>query len=255
VADPLFAGVGVALVTLFDDHDEVDAKRTAELAAQLVDLGVRGVVVAGSTGEAAALTFEERVQLISAVREAVPDDVPVLAGTGAPSARQAVSYTHAAAANGADGLLVLAPPRVADPRPYYETVVTAAGSVPVLAYHFPNASMPGIAVKQLADLPVAGLKDSSGDVERLLEEIVTWDKPIYTGSSALLSFAGPIGCRGAILSLANAEPEGCVQAFTGDPEAQRAIAHAHLASRAPFPAAIKGLVAQRFGTSTACRLG
>jgi len=253
--DPLFAGVGVALVTLFDDHDEVDAKATADLAARLVDLGVRGVVVAGSTGEASALTFEERVQLLAAVREAVPDDVPVLAGTGAPSARQAVALTHAAAANGADGVLVLSPPRVADPRPYYETVAASAGSLPLLAYHFPNASMPGIAVAQLRDLPVAGLKDSSGDAERLLEEVVTCDKPIYTGSSALLSYAGPLGCRGAILSLANVEPEGCVRAFAGDADAQREIAGAHLASRTPFPAAIKALIAQRFGTSTAYRLG
>lgn len=52
----LFTGVGVALVTLFRDDGALDAAATAELAAALTDLGVRAVLVAGTTGEAAALT-------------------------------------------------------------------------------------------------------------------------------------------------------------------------------------------------------
>ncbi|MGH9036551.1 MAG: dihydrodipicolinate synthase family protein, partial [Acidimicrobiia bacterium] len=60
MVDPPFVGVGVALATLFDDDGELDAEATALHAAQLVALGVRGVVVAGSTGEAATLTSEER---------------------------------------------------------------------------------------------------------------------------------------------------------------------------------------------------
>ena len=74
---PLFTGVGVALATLFDHDGEVDAKATAEHAATLVDLGVRAVVVAGSTGEAAALTATERVALLTETRRAVPAGVPV----------------------------------------------------------------------------------------------------------------------------------------------------------------------------------
>ncbi|HKQ02274.1 MAG TPA: dihydrodipicolinate synthase family protein, partial [Actinomycetes bacterium] len=70
--EQVFTGVGVALATLFDDDGEVDAKATAGLAATLVDLGVRGVVVAGSTGEAAALTAGERVALLTETRRAVP---------------------------------------------------------------------------------------------------------------------------------------------------------------------------------------
>ena len=52
--DPLFRGVGVALVTLFDEHGEIDAPATAAHAAGLVDLGVRAVLVAGTTGEPSA---------------------------------------------------------------------------------------------------------------------------------------------------------------------------------------------------------
>jgi 4-hydroxy-tetrahydrodipicolinate synthase len=81
-----FEGVGVALVTLFDDRGELDAPASADLAVRLVEAGVRAVVVAGSTGEAAALSADERSALLDAVRAAVPPSsgVPVIAGTGAP---------------------------------------------------------------------------------------------------------------------------------------------------------------------------
>ncbi|MGH8990829.1 MAG: dihydrodipicolinate synthase family protein [Acidimicrobiia bacterium] len=253
MADPPFVGVGVALATLFDDDGDLDADATALHAAHLVALGVRGVVVAGSTGEAASLSPEERVTLLSAVRDAVPDPVPVLAGTGAPSARQAVALTLSAREHGADGVLVLSPPRVDDPRPYYDLVARAAGDLPVLAYHFPKASAPGIPVEVLGELPVSGLKDSSGDPDRLLEEL-EWGRPLYTGSAALLALAGPLGCAGAILALANVEPEGCIAAFEGDAKAQRALAGTHRAAR-NFPQGLKEMMAVRFGTSPVSRMG
>jgi dihydrodipicolinate synthase/N-acetylneuraminate lyase len=250
----MFAGVGVALVTLFDDRGEVDAGATAKLAAQLVDAGVQGVVVAGSTGEAAALSAEERVALLDAVRGAVGGAVPVLAGTGAPSVRQAVALTRDAVAHGADAVLTLSPPRSSDLAAYYAAVVDAA-DVPVLAYHYPNASPPGIPVDALPTLPgIAGLKDSSGDPERLLRELTTWDRPVYTGSSAVLSFAGPLGCAGAILALANVEPERCIAAFAGDADVQRELTAAHVAAHQSFPRRLKEMVADRFGTSAVARM-
>jgi 4-hydroxy-tetrahydrodipicolinate synthase len=252
----VFEGVGVALVTLFGDDGDVDVAATAEHAARLVDLGVRAVVVAGTTGEAAALTAEERVALLEGVRAAVPPSaVPVIAGTGAPSARQAVAYTAAAVHAGADAVLAISPPGAADPRHYYERVAEVAGTTPVLAYHFPAVSPPGIPLGALADLPVSGCKDSSGDADRLLETLTTWPRPLYVGSSALLALAGPLGCAGAILTLANAEPERCVAAFAGDAGAQRELARPHRASLSGLPRGIKELTARRFGTSTIARMG
>ncbi len=255
MADPLFSGVGVALVTLFDDDGGLDTAATADLAVRLVEAGLKAVVVSGSTGEAAALSADERNQLVRAVREAVPSTVPVLAGTGAASARQAIAFTRGAIDHGADGVLTLSPPGTADPTRYYEAVAGAAGDVAVLAYHFPRTSAPGVPVRLLPNLPVKGIKDSSGDADRLLETLETWDRATYTGSSALLALAGPLGCAGAILALANAEPELCVAAFEGDAGAQRKLAASHLASRAPFPGAIKDLTARRFNTSTTARMG
>jgi 4-hydroxy-tetrahydrodipicolinate synthase len=255
MTQPLFTGVGVALATLFDDAGEVDAKATAGHAATLVDLGVRAVVVAGSTGEAAALSAEERVALLTETRRALPDGVPVVAGTGAPSVRQAAALTRDAREAGADAVLALCPPRTGDPRPYYQAVAEAAGGLPVLAYHFPQTSPPGIPVEVLAELPVQGLKDSSGDPERLLAELGAFGGWLYVGASSVLLMAGALGCTGAILAVANVDPERSVAAFAGDPDAQRGLFAAHQRVRRDFPHGLKDAMADRFGTSRAVRLG
>jgi 4-hydroxy-tetrahydrodipicolinate synthase len=255
MSEPVFRGVGVALVTLFETDGAVDAAATAGLAARLADHGMQAVVVAGTTGEAATLDPGERIVLLEAVRAAVPASVPVVAGTGAPSSRQAAALTRDAVEHGADAVLALSPPGAVDAPRYYDAVAKAAMGVPVLAYHFPQVSPPGLTVGELSDLPVAGVKDSSGDAERLLVELVDYDGALYTGSSALLAFAGPLGCAGAILALANVEPERCVQAFAGDVGAQRALVDVHVAAHDRFPRRLKELVAARFGTSPLCRVG
>jgi 4-hydroxy-tetrahydrodipicolinate synthase len=252
---PLFRGVGVALATLFDDAGELDAKATADHAATLVDLGVRAVVVAGSTGEAATLTQEERTALFTEVRRTLPPAIPVLAGTGAPSRREAVALTRAAVDHGADAVLALSPPGGTDLRGYYGAVAGAAGSTPVLAYHYPAVSPPGIPVELLPDLPVQGLKDSSGDPERLLAELDGFGGWLYAGASSILTMAGALGCAGAILAVANAEPERAKAAFAGNASAQKALFAAHAAAKRDFPHGLKRLMAERFGTSRAARLG
>jgi 4-hydroxy-tetrahydrodipicolinate synthase len=252
---PLFTGIGVALVTIFDRGGEVDAKATAALADQLVAAGVRAVVVAGTTGEASTLSPAERVALIKEVRSTIPADVPVLAGTGAPTGQLAASLTAAAVDAGADGLLVLSPPGVVDPRRYYATVAAAADERPVLAYHFPEVSAPGIDVATLPALPVAGVKDSSGSAERLLAEVADYDGATYTGSAALLIMAGAIGATGAILAPANIEPELCAAAFAGDSKAQLGLLAAHTAAAVDFPAGLKRLAADRWGCSPVTRIG
>jgi 4-hydroxy-tetrahydrodipicolinate synthase len=254
MTEPLFTGVGVALATLFDEAGEVDAKATAAHAATLAELGVRAVVVAGSTGEAAALTAEERVALLTETRRAVPG-VPVVAGTGGPSARQAAALTRDAREAGADAVLALCPPQTVDPRPYYQAVAEAAGDLPALAYHFPQTAPPGIPVDLLAELPVQGMKDSSGDPQRLLAELEVFDGWLYVGAASVLLMAGALGCTGAILAVANVDPEHAVAAFAGDPDAQRALFTAHKRVQQGFPHGLKHAMADRFGTSRVTRLG
>jgi 4-hydroxy-tetrahydrodipicolinate synthase len=123
--EPVFSGVGVALVTLFDDDGRVDVPGTADLAGCLAETGLDAFVVGGSTGEAYALEEEERRALLVAVRDVLPDGVALLAGTGAPSARQAIALTRTAAEVGATAALVLSPLRSADPRPSSPTTSPA----------------------------------------------------------------------------------------------------------------------------------
>jgi 4-hydroxy-tetrahydrodipicolinate synthase len=257
---PVFGGVAVALITLFDERLEVDVAATTAHAERLVGLGISAVVVAGTTGEAAALTADERTALITSIRAAVADDVPVIAGTGAADARLAADLTARAADAGADAALALSPPLTNDPRRYYEAVAKAAPDLPLLAYHYPAVSAPGIPLDALRDLPVVGMKDSTGDAERLLAELDAWDRPVYSGSSALVSTAAHLGCPGVILALANAEPEGCVAAWDGghgDGAAQRRLTASHLAQRANggFPHGIKALTAAKFQTAAHSRMG
>jgi 4-hydroxy-tetrahydrodipicolinate synthase len=255
MTEPTFRGVGVALITLFDEYLALDAKRTADFAAELVACGVTGVIVAGTTGEAAALDGPEREALVAATRAALPSGVPVLAGIGAPSTYQALDYLERVVSAGADALLALSLPGGADQLAYYEALAKKAGSTPLLAYNYPGASAPGIPVEVLLGLPVQGVKDSSGDADRLIESKARFDEPIYTGAASLLTLAGGIGCTGAILSLANVIPETCITAFGGDATAQASIAEPNRRAKSPFPAGIKELAGERFRTPLYRRMG
>jgi 4-hydroxy-tetrahydrodipicolinate synthase len=251
----LFRGVGVALVTIFSDDGAVDPGATGELARELAERGMRAVLVAGTTGEASTLAESERRALVAAVRGAVPADVPVIAGTGAPSTRQAVALTRDAVAAGADAVLAWPPATSRDLGEYFKAVADAAQPSPVLAYHFPRLYPPGVPVDMLAGLPVAGQKDSSGEPERLLDELANYSGATYVGSSAVLGMAGPLGAVGALLALANVEPEQCVAAFAGEPAAQLGLAARHLATSRGGVLALKQLLSEDRGHPVPARIG
>jgi dihydrodipicolinate synthase/N-acetylneuraminate lyase len=160
-SEPLFRGVGVALVSLFNDDGGLDVPATVAHANRVVARGVRGVLVAGTTGEFWALSEPERLELIRTARAEIPAHVPVVAGTGANDAATAVRLTAGAVEAGADGVLVLAPPNSTDLVGYFTAVAGAAGGKPVLGYHMPLLSSPGLPVEELNNLPIQGIKDSA----------------------------------------------------------------------------------------------
>ena len=129
----------------------------------------------------------------------------------------------------------------------------AAAGVPVLAYHFPFVSEPGLPVSILPELPIVGCKDSSGDIARLTEALDSYDGHVYTGATKLLTTAGRLGTPGVIEVFANCYPEQAIAAFGGDEEAQAFLAPLFDEIMLDFPAAVKRLVAGRFGTSTFTR--
>ncbi|WP_020573587.1 dihydrodipicolinate synthase family protein [Actinopolymorpha alba] len=255
MAEPTFTGVGVALLTLFDEAGAVDVRGTIGHAKRLVDAGVRAVLVAGTTGEAETLTEPEREDLIAAARQELPKDITVIAGASGSWPRAAGARAVTARKAGADAVLVSPARGGVDTRVLYGAVAEAVGDASrVIGYHNPGPlGVPGIEVEALADLPIGAIKDSSADPARLLQELGSWNGRIYVGSAAILSFAGPLGAAGALLAFANAEPEACIQAFAGHVGAQRFLTDLVEAVRKGGMRALKEATAAKYGTSTVRR--
>jgi 4-hydroxy-tetrahydrodipicolinate synthase len=255
MVDRLWDGVAVALVTLFDGEAdgeaEVDVPGTAQHAARLVEAGVRAIVVGGTTGESDALTLDERFALVAAVKDACPR-VPLVAGAGGQWTRPLTEVAAAVVKAGADAILVAPPRRPTDLPAFYAAL---PDEVPVIGYHFPGVAGGEIPLDMLASLPLAGVKDSTGDPERLLHEVSTWDGAVYSGAAPLALMAGAVGAAGVILAAANVAPEDCIAAFGGDGAAQVRLVSTHVKVKARFPHGLKSAVAERYGTSTVARLG
>ena len=181
--------------------------------------------------------------------------MPVLAGTGAPSARQAVALSQRAAAEGADALLVLSPPGTDDPRPYYDAVGTAASTCRSSPTTSRPRRRPGSPSTCCASCRWSGVKDSTGDPARLAVEIDQVRRPASTPAAPpLLLQARAMGASGAILALANVDPDGCIRAWDGDGACQRELVNGHRAGALAGIAGLKRALAGLHGTSLATRL-
>jgi 4-hydroxy-2-oxoglutarate aldolase len=179
--------------------------------AHLAD-GLAGLVVAGSTGEAALLDEAERTALVAAAREVAPSDRLVIAGTGAESTRQCLTRCRAARDAGADAVLVVAPHYYANAmtlaalRAHYQRVADAS-PLPVILYNIPkymHFALPAELVAELAAHPnVVGIKDSSGDATMLAGFLAAQSETftVLTGSGAGLHAALQAGARGGILAV------------------------------------------------------
>ena len=191
--------------------------------ASLMAAGLDGLVVAGSTGEAAALDPEEHSLLIDVARDALPDGRWLLAGTGAESTRQAVTLTRAAARAGADAVLVrppayfaagTTPATLAD----YFRAVADASPVPVLIYNIPKYTHLPLAAGLLRQLAshdnIVGVKDSSGDAKNLAayrDAAPGWS--VLAGSGSLLYTALEMGCDGGVLAVACFAAALCAEVY------------------------------------------
>jgi 4-hydroxy-tetrahydrodipicolinate synthase len=244
-------GAGVALLTIFDEDGKLQLGETCELASVLIEAGVRSVLVGGTVGEYYALTDSEKVDLFGAVRDVVPPGVPLILHVGGVPLPGALNLARAAVECGADALIAL-PRGVDDLAEYYREILGVAGSIPVLAYHFPQVGAE-IGVDALADLGVAGVKDSSGDADRLVLEVESLDIEVYTGATGLLNVAHQIGAQGALLGLANVQPELCALALEGDVEAQRSLEELGQGIVSDFPGGLKRLAGERWHVSAATR--
>jgi 4-hydroxy-tetrahydrodipicolinate synthase len=230
------SGSITALATPFTKAGEPDLAAWARLIDGQLAGGSRGIVVAGSTGEAAALTDEEYSILLAAAVAQVAGRMHVLAGTGHSNTAKTIAQTRLAAAGGADAALVVTPPYVRPTQDglvaHYEAVA-AEGGLPVVLYNVPGRTgcdlLPATVARLCRHPGIVGLKEARGDEER-------WDAlyPLAGAEFALLSGDDPTfvrallgGAAGVISVASNVVPGAfrrlCELAGAGETEAAASL--------------------------------
>jgi 4-hydroxy-tetrahydrodipicolinate synthase len=149
-------GVLTAMATPFDEGGRVDEGAARSLAAHLVEHGSHGVVVAGSTGEAATLDDAEHISLLRAVVAEIGGDATVVCGTGTNDTRHSIELTRAAAEAGAVAALVVTPyynkPNRAGILAHFEAIAAAVPGLPLIAYNIPSRVVVDVPPAELAEL-------------------------------------------------------------------------------------------------------
>jgi 4-hydroxy-2-oxoglutarate aldolase len=207
------SGVMVPVVSAFDAAGELARAPYERNARAHLAAGMSGLVVTGSSGEAALLDEDERVRLVEWARPLVAADRWLIAGVGGESTRQTVRRARSAAAAGADAVLVVAPHyymrRMSEAalRAHF-TRVADESPVPVLLYNVPAYAHLVLSAELVAALAghanVIGMKDSAGDLP-MLERYLAAASPAFrvlTGSGQSAQQAFAMGASGAVLAAA-----------------------------------------------------
>ena len=206
---PATGPVGVmltAMATPFDADGALDVYGVQRLATHLVDdLGNDGLVVNGTTGESPTTTDEEKATVVRAVKEAVGDRARVIAGVGTYDTAHSVHLARAAAAAGADALLVVSPYYSRPPQEgllLHFRAVADATDLPVVTYDIPKRTGVGIEVEtlvRLAEHPrIVANKDAKGDLEAAQWAMARCDLGWYSGDDILNLPLLSVGANGFI---------------------------------------------------------
>ena len=218
------SGIFPALTTPYHEDGSVSVEHFKANLLRYNKTGLAGYAVLGSTGESVLLSAAEADALLIAGKEAAAPGEVLIAGTGAESTAETIARTKRAATLGYDAALVKTPyyyKPAYNPETYvrYYRAVADASPIPILLYSVPiftGVTLETPEIVALAQHPnIIGIKDSSGAIQRIVEVAAQAPKhfQILTGSAGVLhpAFAG--GARGAILALASALPEKCVELF------------------------------------------
>jgi 4-hydroxy-tetrahydrodipicolinate synthase len=202
-----FGRVITAMVTPFTDDLSVDVDEAQRLARHLVSHGSEGIVVAGSTGEGATLTDDEKITLFRAIKDAVGSDGSVIAGTGTYSTEHSIHLTREAEKAGVDGVLVVTPYYNRPPQDAlleHFKAVADSSNLPVLLYDIPLRSAIKIEVDTIlraAEHPnIVGIKDACNDISAttLLAAQAPEGFEIYSGNDDQTLAYQAVGAVGVI---------------------------------------------------------
>ncbi|PTQ77943.1 dihydrodipicolinate synthase [Nitrosomonas oligotropha] len=232
----MFKGSLVAIVTPMDEEGGLDLDRFRALLDFHIDQGTDGVVIVGTTGESPTVDFEEHHLLMRTAVDHVAGRIPVIAGTGANSTREAIDLSVYAKNAGVDACLSVAPyynkPTQEGLYQHFKAIAEAV-DIPNILYNVPGRTVADIrndTALRLAQIPnIVGIKDATGDIGRgsdLLQRAPS-DFFIYSGDDVSgLAFL-LLGGHGVISVTANVAPrmmhDMCVAAFTGDLNTARAL--------------------------------
>jgi 4-hydroxy-2-oxoglutarate aldolase len=220
-----FTGIYTPIVTPFLSDDTLDEPGLRSNVAKWMATSLEGLVVLGSNGEAAQLDDAECDRIVDIVRQHMPGERPLIAGTGRESTRATIAATQRAATAGVDAVLVRTPSffksqMTTDVFVRHYTEVADASPVPVLLYNvsmFTGVNLQPEAVERLAVHPnIVGIKESGSDIAQIAELVgrTPDDFTVLAGSATTLVHALCAGCDGAILALAALLPDACLELMT-----------------------------------------
>jgi 4-hydroxy-2-oxoglutarate aldolase len=245
-------GVLAPVVTPFDPRTgELDRRGFERNLQAHANAGLRGVITAGSTGEAPLLEEAERTALVALARATLPADRLVIAGAGAESTRTAVRFAVTAAAEGADAVIVVAPHYYGDAMgsasllTHYRRVADES-PIPVVLYSIPKymhfALAPAVVAELAAHSNVVGIKDSSGDLDLLSAYLGAQsdDFRVLTGNGASFAQALERGASGGILAVALFAPGLAVEVYESMLRGDRAAGFEAQTRLGPLAAQIVG---------------
>src|SRR5512135_138611 len=208
-------GIIPAMVTPLTSDGKINVSSLRKLTNHLIDGGVHGLFPVGSQGEFYALTFEEKKRVIEVVVDETKGRVPVYAGTGAVTTREAIALTKMAEKAGVTAVSVLTPyfirPNEEELFEHYSAIAKAT-RLPVLLYNNPQRTGINISAEFVARASkiknIVGIKDSSGDLTLTSEYIRrTGDRfSVLAGRDTLIYGTLCYGGKGAIAATANVAP-------------------------------------------------
>ncbi len=211
---PLFTGSGVAIVTPFN-HETVDLEALRTLLDFQLENGTDAVIVCGTTGEAATMSYAERMRTIECCVEHVNGRVPVIAGTGSNSTETARAQSRDVARTGVDGVLVVTPyynKASQDGLVRHYNAVADASPVPVIVYDVPSRTGVAIAPETYARLAqhpnINGVKEAAGNPSTLqrTRNLCPEDFFIWSGNDDETAAMCMLGGKGVISVVANVFP-------------------------------------------------
>ena len=211
--NPYFGRLLTAMVTPFNADGSVNYEKAADLAEWLINNGYDGLVVAGSTGEAATMSAEEKLELFRVVVNRINKRVPVIAGTGSNNTADSVKMTKMAEAMGVDGALIVGPyynkPTQEGFYQHFAAVAQSTG-LPIIVYNVPGRTAsnisPAIVARLAADFEnIVAIKEAAGNVAQVAElySVLPEEFTIYSGDDGLIIPFMSVGATGLISVLSN----------------------------------------------------